>query len=173
MFFFFFFFFGPETKENSQFPSLSLINSIKTDKDLNELWYNCFDGADNMEHINKFRLERLKDKSQLKQFLNSGAETYRTWLVQRDAEKDIIGFALHYFDKNEISFSIGLNYINQGYGTEVAKLLVDKLEVEGIKEANAYCAADNYAAIRVLDKCGFENMGLAADKKLLRFNLKI
>jgi hypothetical protein len=33
---------------------LAFINSIKTDDDLDELWQNCFAGADNLAHMNAF-----------------------------------------------------------------------------------------------------------------------
>ena len=168
--FFFFFFFG-------EFPRVSLINSIKTDEDLSELWYNCFEGADNLAHINKFSIEPINDPAALADLLNPRGNLYRSWLVKRSAEQDIIGFAFHHFENNSISFYIGLDYIKQGYGTEVVKLLVNQFKDQGIKEATAYCAADNYAAIRVLDKCEFKKIDTVSeeigDGSMLCFNLLI
>ena len=53
---------------------IKLINSIKTEKDLNELWNNCFEGADNLAHMNAFVPFPLTEKSQLYRFLTAQSE---------------------------------------------------------------------------------------------------
>jgi RimJ/RimL family protein N-acetyltransferase len=110
---------------------ITLINAIKTDKDLNELWYNCFDGVENLEHINTHLYRQFIKQDDLFAFLNPKDSSYRTWLIQRKEEKDIIGFI--YFgdflpDKfKTVGFCIGLKYCRQGYATESINLLLEML----------------------------------------------
>jgi len=160
---------------------IKLINSIKTEKDLNELWNNCFEGADNLAHMNAFVPFPLTEKSQLYRFLTAQSENYKTWLLKRTHEQDIIGFLIHgdFIPglPNNIGFNIGLKYTKMGYGTESLKLLLEMLKLKGIAETFAHCFENNIASINVLEKCDFQNLGhtgrIYAGVRELKFGLDI
>ncbi len=144
-------------------PRLAFIISIKTEEDLDELWQNCFAGADNLAHMNAFVPFPLTQKSQLNGFLKNPRENYKTWLIKRIAENDIIGFVVHgnFFPglPNNIGFNIGLKYAQKGYATETLHSLLEYLREQGITETYGHCFESNLPSIRTMEKCGFKNLG--------------
>jgi hypothetical protein len=64
-------------------------------------------------------------------FLKNSGVNYKTWLIKRIAENDIIGFAVHgnFFPSlpNNIGFNIVLKYIKKGYATEALQSLLNLL----------------------------------------------
>lgn len=142
---------------------LTYLNSIKTDMDLNELWQNCFAGTENLAHMNAHVPMPLTQQWQLNGFLNSGGNRYKTWIIKRIAEKDIIGFVVHgdFFPglPNTIGFNIGLNYIQKGYASETLQSLIEHLKSTGLKETYGHCFDTNVGSIRTMEKCGFKNLG--------------
>lgn len=142
---------------------LTFLNSIKTDTDLNELWRNCFAGTENLAHINAHVPVPLTQQWQLNGFLNSGENRYKTWIIKRITENDIIGFVVHgdFFPglPNNIGFNIGLNYIQKGYASETLQSLIEHLKSTGLKETYGHCFDTNVGSIRTMEKCGFKNLG--------------
>jgi RimJ/RimL family protein N-acetyltransferase len=96
-------------------------------------------------------------------FLKYSGENYKTWLIKRIAEKDIIGFVVHgnFYPglPNNIGFNIGLKYIQNGYASESLHSLLDYLKEQGITETYGHCYESNLASIRTMEKCGFVNLG--------------
>jgi RimJ/RimL family protein N-acetyltransferase len=113
--------------------------------------------------MNAFVPFPLTEKSQLYRFLTAQSENYKTWLLKRTHEQDIIGFLIHgdFIPglPNNIGFNIGLKYTKMGYGTESLKLLLEMLKLKGIAETFAHCFENNIASINVLEKCDFQNLG--------------
>jgi hypothetical protein len=91
-----------------------------TPAELEELWRNCFDTPEKLQHINKYVPYALTSFSQLRGFLSNEQKGYRFWLIKRKIENDIIGFAIHgsYFPgyTNDVGFNIGLDYVGMRYG---------------------------------------------------------
>lgn len=140
---------------------LTYINNIANDM-LNELWQNCFDGQANSQHMNAHVPFPLTQQKHLDNFLMRQYD-YTAWLIKRQLEQDIIGFAIHgnYFPglPNNIGFNIGLNYIRNGFATETVKALIEYVQGIGLTETYGHCFETNIASIRTMEKCGFQNMG--------------
>ena len=129
---------------------------------LNELWVNCFSGQENLNHMNAHVPFSVTQQWQLNGFLTN-QNGYNAWLIKRNAEQDIIGFAIHgnFFQglPNNIGFNIGLNYTRNGYASETLQSLVEHLKEIELKETFGHCFETNLASIRTMEKCGFINMG--------------
>ncbi len=136
---------------------LNFIND-KSPDELNELWHNCFEGTENDDHMHRHvpTQFRVTNQANLNNFLTNNNST---WLVKRIIEKDIIGFAV-YGDfmpgmKNNIGFNIGLNYINNGYGSELLNVLIEIPRNKGLVETFGHCLESNIGSIKTMEKCGF------------------
>ena len=134
----------------------------KSYAEIDELWENVFQGKDNLNHMNAHMPYPLTQHRQLSGFL-LGAGGYRTWLIKRIHEQDIIGFAIHgdYIPglPNNIGFNIGLRYTRNGYATEALGALLDHLRDEGHVETFGHCFETNTASVRTMESCGFQNLG--------------
>ncbi len=134
----------------------------KSGSNLDELWKNCFEGDGNMQHMTAYEPYPVNSQWELNSFLIHEMG-YKTWLIKRKIEGDIIGFAVHgdYFRglPNNIGFNIGLNYTRNGYARETLASLLEHLKESGYTETFGHCFAANIASVRTMEACGFENMG--------------
>lgn len=134
----------------------------KTNVDLGKLWLNCFAGQSNLNHMNAHVPFPITQQFQLNGFLNH-ENGYRTWLIRRRNEQDIIGFAIHgnFFPgiPNNIGFNIGLKYTRHGYASETLQALFEHVREIGLHETYGHCFENNIASIRTMEKCGFQNLG--------------
>ena len=154
--------------------------SNKTNVDLNALWQNCFAGLTNLNHINAHVPFPVTQQWQLNEFLTH-ENGYKTWLIQRITEQDIIGFVIHgnFFPglPNNIGFNIGLNYTKNGYATETLLALIEFLREQGLHETFGHCFETNIASIRTMMKCGFQNLGRTGrsfnGKYEIKFGIKL
>ena len=80
------------------------------------------------------------------------------WAIEYQGQ--LIGTAGAYdYDPNRSTIEVGLSIFRphwgQGFATEVlSRLLAYLTGPEGIRRVNAWCAADNIASRRVMEKCG-------------------
>ena len=130
----------------------------KSPDELIELWHNCFEGTENDDHMHRHvpTQFRVPNQANLNNFLNN---YNNTWLVKRVVEKDIIGFAV-YGDfmpgmENNIGFNIVLNYIHNGYGSELLNALIEIPRNNGLIETFGHCLESNIGSIKTMEKCGF------------------
>jgi RimJ/RimL family protein N-acetyltransferase len=134
-----------------------------TPAELEELWQNCFDTPEKLQHINKYVPYAVTSFSQIRGFLSNEQKGYRFWLVRRKIEKDIIGFAIHgnYFPgyTNDVGFNIGLHYVGKGYATETLNELTRFVGSLGYKETFGHCYENNLPAIKTMERCGYVNQG--------------
>ncbi|MDD3701645.1 MAG: GNAT family N-acetyltransferase [Bacteroidales bacterium] len=140
---------------------LNFIGTI-TDESLNELWNNCFVGADNMKHMNAHVPYPVNQQWQLNGFLTN-QHNYKAWLIKRKHEHDIIGFVIYgnFIPglTNNVGFNIGLQYTKKGYATETLQALVEHIRTLGHTKAFGHCFETNSASKRTMENCGFQNMG--------------
>lgn len=140
---------------------LEFISNLN-DEILNELWQNCFEGQDNMNHMNRYVPYPVTSQYLLNEFLIN-QRGWNVWLIKRINEKDIIGFAIHGnfipFNPNNIGFNIGLNYTRQGYATETLNALIEHLREKNYTKTFGLCFENNTPSIKTMENCGFENMG--------------
>ena len=68
-------------------------------------------------------------------------------------------------DYLELGYAINEDYWNKGYATIALKLVTDYfLSIDRIKKIILGAFSDNYASIRVMEKCGYSFMGLKKDE---------
>lgn len=153
---------------------LTFIND-KTEDDLNELWNNCFEGQANLNHINAHIPYPIKQQRELNPFLTR-QNGYKTWLIKKIAEQDIIGFVIHgnFFPDhpNNIGFNIGLNYLRNGYATETLSELIEYVRGLDYTETFGHCLESNIGSIRTMESCGFENLGRTGRQFNYNYELK-
>ena len=135
-----------------------------TPAELEELWQNCFDTQEKLQHINKYVPYPVTRFSQLIGFLSNEQKGYRFWLIQRKKEEVIIGFVIHgsYFPgyNNDVGFNIGLDYIRRGYATESLNELTRFIGSLGYEETFGHCYENNHPATKTMERCGFVNQGI-------------
>ena len=162
-------------------PRVSLYNSVKSDDDLNELWSNCFsENVISIKDSTVFPFD-LNTPAQLAKFLNAGSGLYRTWLIKRTKEGDIIGFGIYgeftpgY--QNAVYVFIGMPYRGQSYAGESLMALFGILRMDEVSEVFAFCDEHNTDFIRFVEKFGFQqegNEGSGSDGlRLFKFKLSL
>ncbi len=141
--------------------NLNYLEEITHDN-INELWKNVFEGKENDEYINRYVPIPVPGKSVLEQFMIN-KRNYSVWLIQREKQKDIIGFLIHGDfwpgTPNNIGLNIGLKYCGKGYGTEAIESLINHLKDSEYKETFGLCFEENNAIRKVMEKNGFVNLG--------------
>ena len=85
-----------------------------------------------------------------------------SWVM--DVDGIIVGTIGAYDYKNdqiEVGFSVDRGWQGRGLGTEALKKVLNYLkENEGISRVTAWCAGDNTASRRVLEKSGMQFVGM-------------
>jgi RimJ/RimL family protein N-acetyltransferase len=137
-------------------------NNNFTNDNLNELWQNCFRGPANSNHMNAYVPYPVTHQWQINGFLTN-TNGYKVWLIKRNNEQDIIGFAIHgnFIPglPNNVGFNIGLNYTRCGFATETLKALIEHVREIPLTDAFGHCFENNHASKRTMENCGFINMG--------------
>ena len=110
--------------------------------------------------------EQARDTVQ--QFIDSYADPrFYGWAIEREGCMiGTIGAYDYDPEKNqiEIGFSIERNSWGKGYATEALRAVLEYLTVqEGIACVTAWCASDNIASKRTLEKAGMRLAGINAD----------
>ena len=68
-------------------------------------------------------------------------------------------------DYLELGYAINEDYWNKGYATIALKLVTDYfLSIDRIKKIILGAFSDNYASIRVMEKCGYSFLGIKKDE---------
>lgn len=136
--------------------------SDKSQSQLNELWQNCFEDEDNLQHMNEHVPIPVTHQWQIDGFLNH-EHNYLSWLIKRIEEGDIIGFVIHgdFFPglPNNVGLNIGLNYTGKGYATETMECLLEYIRESGSTETYGHCLETNRPSIMLMERCGFERVG--------------
>lgn len=136
--------------------------SDKSQSQLNELWQNCFEGENNLQHMNEHVPIPVTHQWQLDGFLTH-EHNYSSWLIKRIEEGDIIGFVIHgdFFPglPNNVGLNIGLNYTGEGYATETIECLLEYIRENGFTRTYGHCLETNRPSILLMERCGFERMG--------------
>jgi len=102
-----------------------------------------------------------------------GEDEARAWITKR-INGDSWGFAIlrredgmfvgsvgltEYEDRVELGYGIGRAFWGRGYATEAVRAAADYARELGLSSVEACTFTTNPASARVLEKCGFENMG--------------
>lgn len=100
----------------------------------------------------------IQDREMLVSWVQSLGPVDHEFIVQIDGTDENIGECslTEQGESAEIGFMLLPRYWHQGYGTEVVNSLIDKARAMKIKELTATTDERNRAAIRLLEKCGFQ-----------------
>ena len=129
---------------------------------IEQLWNSCFEGIENLNHMNAYVPYPLTQRWQLDGFLRNG-HGHQNWVVQRKDDDAFIGFMVYGAfipgHHHHIGFNIGFNYIRQGYAKEALGALLDELRTQSCSTVYGRCFEDNVGSIRTMLASGFQNMG--------------
>ena len=93
------------------------------------------------------------------------SEEFCWWAIERKADSKLIGeIDLYDFDKTtgncEVSYTIGYDWWNQGYGTEALRAVLEfGFQYMNVHKISAACNTDNPASGKVMGKAGMEQEG--------------
>lgn len=116
---------------------------------------------DNRRFVSDEVFETVEDAAETVEFLMSCYKSGKGPLVYPVLLKDgtYIGYVQEVpFDDGtwEVGYHIGENYTKQGYATEaVTAFLPVIMKQLGITEMTGICLADNFASVKVMERCGF------------------
>ena len=108
--------------------------------------------------VTRFIPGMIQGRDMLVSWVQSLGPADHEYIVQIDETDESIGECslTEQGASAEIGFMLLPKYWRQGYGTEVVNSLIDKAQAMKIKELTATTDERNRAAIRLLEKCGFQ-----------------
>ena len=108
--------------------------------------------------VSRFIPGMIQGRDMLVSWVQSLGPADHEYIVQIDETDESIGECslTEQGASAEIGFMLLPKYWRQGYGTEVVNSLIDKAQAMKIKELTATTDERNRAAIRLLEKCGFQ-----------------
>lgn len=108
--------------------------------------------------VTRFIPGMIQDREMLVSWMQSLDFADHEYIVQIDGTDENIGECslTEQGESAEIGFMLLPKYWHQGYGTEVVNSLIDKARAMNLKELTATTDERNRAAIRLLEKCGFQ-----------------
>lgn len=125
--------------------------------------------ASNPNITTSFMLDEVENiteaKSEIEDIISNYSDNeFYYFAIRLDGK--LIGVMKSYeSDYLELGYAINETYWNKGYATIALKLVTDYfLSIDRIKKIILGAFSDNYASIRVMEKCGYSFMGLKKDE---------
>ncbi|MCR5461807.1 MAG: GNAT family N-acetyltransferase [bacterium] len=125
--------------------------------------------ASNPNITTSFMLDEVENleeaKSAIEEVINNYEDNEFYYFAIRLNGK-LIGVMKSYeSDYLELGYAINEDYWNKGYATIALKLVTDYfLSIDRIKKIILGAFSDNYASIRVMEKCGYSFLGIKKDE---------
>jgi ribosomal-protein-alanine N-acetyltransferase len=123
-----------------------------------EGFYNMQSNPNVMRHIKKF-MNRSESENELKRFMDYYKNEdifFNIWAVEKKDDNDFIGICgVYENDKSEFEIAYRLRelYWKKGFGTEIAKGLIDYcFEKIMLNELSAYVRVQNNGSVNILEK---------------------
>ena len=125
--------------------------------------------ASNSNITTSFMLEEVENleeaKSAIEEVINSYEDNEFYYFAIRLDNKLIGVLRTYESDYLELGYAINEDYWNNGYATIALSLATDYfLKIDRIKKIILGAFSDNYASIRVMEKCGYSFLGLKKDE---------
>ena len=143
--------------------------NITLDKVTMEDAYDYYLIASNKNITTSFMLDEVENleeaKSEIEEVINNYNDNeFYYFAIRLDGK--LIGVMKSYeSDYLELGYAINETYWNKGYATIALKLVTDYfLSIDRIKKIILGAFSDNYASIRVMEKCGYSFIGLKKDE---------
>lgn len=111
-------------------------------------------------------VETIKEaKSEIEDVINNYSDNEYYYFAIRLNNKLIGVMKTYESDYLELGYAINEDYWNKGYATIALKLVTDYfLKMDRIKKIILGAFSDNYASIRVMEKCGYSFLGIKKDE---------
>jgi RimJ/RimL family protein N-acetyltransferase len=143
--------------------------NITLDKVTMEDAYDYYLIASNKNITTSFMLDEVENleeaKSEIEEIINNYTdEEYYYFAIRLDNK--LIGVMKTYeSDYLELGYAINEDYWNNGYATIALNLVTNYfLNMNRIKKIILGAFSDNYASIRVMEKCGYTFLGIKKDE---------
>lgn len=129
---------------------------------IKELWENCFSRLDDLDYVNEFNPPNLQLPDNY-DVINNFIKRNRTWLIQKNNDKLIIGYMIfgEFVPRqpDSIGLIIGKRFSGNGFGSKSISAICNILRNENHSSINGYCNEKNNAVIKIMEKNGFEKKG--------------
>ena len=104
-------------------------------------------------------------KSAIEEVINNYSDNEYYYFAIRLNNKLIGVMKTYESDYLELGYAINEEYWNKGYATIALNLVTDYfLKMDRIKKIILGAFSDNYASIRVMEKCGYKLLGIKKDE---------
>lgn len=104
-------------------------------------------------------------KSEIEDVINNYSDNEYYYFAIRLNNKLIGVMKTYESDYLELGYAINEDYWNKGYATIALNLVTDYfLKMDRIKKIILGAFSDNYASIRVMEKCGYSFLGIKKDE---------
>lgn len=125
--------------------------------------------ASNPNITTSFMLEETANleeaKSAIEEVINNYSDNEYYYFAIRLNNKLIGVMKTYESDYLELGYAINEEYWNKGYATIALNLVTDYfLKMDRIKKIILGAFSDNYASIRVMEKCGYKLLGIKKDE---------
>jgi RimJ/RimL family protein N-acetyltransferase len=148
---------------------LDFLISCENQNEFQNYWNNCFGTNEKAEYMNKFA-PVAPTFDAMNRFLSNKNSQIKIWYVKERLSGNLIGHILFgdFYPgthPDSIGFAIGLDYKQKGYGFEALKELCDYcINTLGKTEIYGFTLSGNSGSIRLMEKCGFANLGPTGKK---------
>ena len=125
--------------------------------------------ASNKNITTSFMLDEVENleeaRSAIEEVINNYSDNEYYYFAIR-LDKRLIGVMKTYeSDYLELGYAINEDYWNKGYATIALNLVTDYfLKIDRIKKIILGAFSDNYASIRVMEKCNYSFLGMKKDE---------
>lgn len=123
-----------------------------------ENFYDMQSNPNVMRHIKKF-MNRTESETELKRFIDYYENNdifFNIWAVEKKDDNDFIGICGVYENEKaelEIAYRLRELYWKKGFGTEIAKSLIDYcFKKLNLSELSAYVRAQNNGSVNILER---------------------
>ena len=99
--------------------------------------------------------DRDSFEARLERLLSSPSILYRAILYEGEPVGAIASFLME--GNREVTYGVHPDYWDKGIATAALNLF---LEIETTRPLQAHAASDNFGSMRVLEKCGFKEIGI-------------
>lgn len=144
-------------------------NNITLDKITLDDVFDYYLIASNPNITTSFMLDEVENlleaKSAIEEVINNYSDSEYYYFAIRLNNKLIGVMKTYESDYLELGYAINENYWNKGYATIALNLVTDYfLKMDRIKKIILGAFSDNYSSIRVMEKCGYNLLGIKKDE---------
>ena len=128
-----------------------------------ENYFSIVGDAETMAYITEKPYTRHESDHEVNRLIErySKSDLFGVWVAESIVDQKFIGVgALIQVDESvaDIGYRVQKEKRGQGYGIEIAKLLIEKAKEHGLQKIVAEVEVENKASVRILEKLGFTRL---------------